>query len=238
MTPEKILIFELFGDYAQFRKFFANMSPLSFSIPPRTVLTGIIGAILGFDKKENPEKFTADNSYIALRLMNPVKKVRIAHNYLKTTSMRQVFDFEEHKPTNVEFLKDVRYRIYFACDNSETYNKLKTTLEDHNSVYTVSLGISGCLANYAYLGEYSITAMPQKQKLHINTIIPMASVEQLVMDEPLSLQKVVLPITMNNEREVTKYDEVLFELTGKPIPVLTKDTAYQVKDIEDIIHEF
>ena len=56
MIPEKILCFELFGDYAQFRKFFTNMSPLSFSIPPRTVLSGIVGAILGIDKQVNPEQ--------------------------------------------------------------------------------------------------------------------------------------------------------------------------------------
>lgn len=63
MTPTKILCFELFGDYAQFRKFFTNMSPLSFSIPPRTVLMGIIGAMLGVDKAENPEHFTPQDSF-------------------------------------------------------------------------------------------------------------------------------------------------------------------------------
>ncbi|MCB5262649.1 MAG: CRISPR-associated protein Cas5, partial [Candidatus Cloacimonetes bacterium] len=103
MIPDKILCFELFGDYAQFRKFFTNMSPLSFSIPPRTVLTGIIGAILGIDKLKNPETFSGQNSFIALRLMSPVKKTKIAHNYLKTSSLKQVYDFAEHKPTNVEF---------------------------------------------------------------------------------------------------------------------------------------
>jgi CRISPR-associated protein Cas5h len=238
MTPDKVLAFELFGDYAQFRKFFANMSPLSFSIPPRTVLTGIIGAILGIDKRENPECFTTDNSFIALRIMNPVKKVRIAHNYLKTTSMRQVFDFEQHKPTNVEFLKDVRYRIYFSHQNPEIYQKLKTLLEDHKSIYTVSLGISGCLANYTFMGEYTVTAISPNTSILINTIIPLASMDSLVIDEPLSLQKVVLPITMNNSREVTKYAEILFELEGKPIPIVAIDASYQVKDMMDIIHEF
>lgn len=238
MTPDKVLAFELFGDYAQFRKFYTNMSPLSFSIPPRTVLTGIIGAILGIDKGENPECFTTDNSFIALRIMKPVKKVRIAHNYLKTTSMRQVYDFEEHKPTNVEFLKDVRYRIYFSHKNLDIYKKLKMFLEAHKSIYTVSLGISGCLANYTYLGEYPITAILPKTSILVNTIIPLASMDTLAIDDPLCLQKVVLPITMNNNREVTKYAEVLFELEGKPIPIVAVDVSYQVQDMMDIIHEF
>jgi len=122
MIPSRVLCFELFGDYAQFRKFFANMSPLSFSIPPRTVLTGIIGAILGIDKNCNPEYFDYDNSFIALKLISPVKKTKIVCNYIKTSSsFSQVFNYKEHKPTNIEFLKDVRYRVYFSCivsDNS------------------------------------------------------------------------------------------------------------------------
>ena len=55
---------------------------------------------------------------------------------------------------------------------------------------------------------------------------------------PLNLQKVVLPATMKNNREVTKYDEILFELEGKQIPVILCNTAYQVDNLQDIIHEF
>lgn len=238
MIPDKILCFELFGDYAQFRKFFTNMSPLSFSIPPRTVLTGIIGAILGIAKQENPETFSDHNSFIALRLMSPVKKTRIAHNYLKTTSLKQVFSFDNHKPTNIEFLRNVRYRIYFSCADADLYQKLKGLLEAHHSMYSICLGISACLANYEYLGEYILTPLPPNQKLWMNTVIPMPSIEELIIDSPLKLQKVVMPATMDNKREVTKYDEVLFELMGKPIHVIPNDATYQVEGLQDIIHGF
>lgn len=238
MIPDKILCFELFGDYAQFRKFFTNMSPLSFCIPPRTVLAGIIGAILGIDKLENPETFSGQNSFIALRLMSPVKKTKIAHNYLKTSSMKQVYAFNEHKPTNVEFLTNARYRIYFSCENPDLYQELKAFLEAHQSVYSICLGISGCLANYEYLGEYTLTALPPKQELCMNTVIPMPSVEELILDSPLKLQKVVMPATMNNQREVTKYEEVLFELMGEPINLILKDSSYLVEELQDIIHGF
>ena len=238
MIPEKVLCFELFGDYAQFRKFFTNMSPLSFSIPPRTVLSGIVGAILGIDKQVNPEYFSEINSFLALRLINPVKKTKIAQNYLKTTSLRQVYDFEEHKPTNVEFLKDVRYRIYFAHKDNRLYDKLKTLLEAHQSIYTVSLGISGCLANYSFLGEHCLRPLQEGVRYFLNSVIPTASISKLIIDEPLNLQKVVLPATMKNNREVTKYDEILFELEGKQIPVILCNTAYQVDNLQDIIHEF
>ncbi|MGB4309239.1 MAG: type I-B CRISPR-associated protein Cas5b [Candidatus Cloacimonadaceae bacterium] len=236
MTPTKILCFELFGDYAQFRKFFTNMSPLSFSIPPRTVLMGIIGAMLGVDKAENPEHFTPQDSFLALRLMNPVKRTRIAHNYLKVTSARHLYDYDQHKPTNVEFLKDVRYRLYFSCQDQEKYQRLKSKLEQHHSHYTISLGISGCLANYEYLGEFELETMEPHADTLLHSVIPTDSIEELIIDEPLNLQKVVMPTFMNNDREVQSYDEVLFEQNGKPISIKIKDAYYKVKTLNDVIH--
>lgn len=236
MIPDKVLCFELFGDYAQFRKFFTNMSPLSFSIPPRTVISGIIGAILGIDKYENPETFAADKSFIAIKLINPVKKVRIAHNYIKTTSPTHIFDYKSHKPTNIEFLKNVRYRVFFAGTDPDMYAKLQQLLQSHKSVYTICLGISGCIADFQYLGEYFLEQIPAQQKLMMNTVIPMPSVHKLLIDSPLKLQKVVAPTFMNNDRTVTKYEEVLFEMNGEPIPLLSSDTSYRVKGLDDIIH--
>jgi CRISPR-associated Cas5-like protein len=46
MIPEKVLCFELFGDYAQFKKFFTNMSPTSVLFPPVAhAIAGIIGLL-------------------------------------------------------------------------------------------------------------------------------------------------------------------------------------------------
>jgi|ADurb_Gel_01_Slu_FD_contig_41_430112_length_2106_multi_3_in_0_out_0_3 CRISPR-associated protein Cas5h len=239
MNPSKILCFELFGDYAQFRKFFANMSPLSFSIPPRTVITGIIGAILGIDKQVNPETFDESNSFLALRIILPVKKTKIAHNYIKTnTSLRQVYDFKEHKPTNIEFLKDVRYRIYFSCSEQDIYNKLKELLASHCCYYTVSLGISGCLANFEYLGEFEVEVNPSGSRCKVNTVIPFSLIQEIFLEDTLNLQKVVIPAFMNNQREVLKYEVVLFEQNGAPIDVIVKDNTYLVRELQDIIHGF
>mgnify|MGYP001218893230 CR=1 FL=1 len=236
MNPIKVLCFELFGDYAQFRKFFTNMSPLSFSIPPRTALAGIVGAVLGIDKQVNPEQFTLDNSFFAIRLINPVKKTKIAHNYLKTGSITNVYNVGEHKPTNVEFLKDVRYRVYFAHEDQRLYGELKSLLESHQTTYTISLGISGCLANYNYIGEFELMPCKSGEALKLDSVVPMASVQDLIMNEPVKLQKVVLPSAMNNQREVLRYDEVLYEMNGMSINLILKTTAYQVGELQDTIH--
>ncbi len=239
MTVTKVLCFELFGDYAQFKKYFTNMSPLSFSIPPRTALAGIIGAILGIDKDVNPEHFDEDKSFIALKLINPVKKTRIAHNYIKTDNINYVFDIRSRKPTNIEFLKNVRYRVYFSCKDEEMYQKLKEYLSNHQSIYTVSLGISGCLANYEYLGEHDVQKVPASDEMiEIDSVLPLSAVKELKLNKPLKLQKAVVPANMDNSRRVTRYEEVLFEMNGKKIPVIPKKDHYLVSNTEDRIYGF
>jgi hypothetical protein len=88
------------------------------------------------------------------------------------------------------------------------------------------------------MGEHSLTPVPPDQRLTMSTITPMSAVKELLLDLPLKLQKVVLPITMTNSREVTSYGEVLFEMNGAAIPMICNDTSYVVDNLNDTIHEF
>jgi len=235
MEPDKVLVFKLRGEYAQFRKFFTNMSPLSFSIPPRTALTGILGAIIGIPKEENPETYSLSDCFIGLKLLKEVKKMKIAINYLKTTSKSHFHSFEDHKPTNVEFLKDVEYRLYFAHNNRDIYERTKTMLENHSSYYTVSLGISGCLANIRYEGEYELVKTKAKDKILMDSIVPYEQIEEIEYDPKLNMQKVTIPCEMKNDREVTSYKAVLYEMKGKPIEVKLKESYFFVGGLNEHI---
>ena len=48
----KCLVFDIKGDYGHFKKYYTTSSPLTFSIPPRTTVSGMIGALIGLDKEE------------------------------------------------------------------------------------------------------------------------------------------------------------------------------------------
>ena len=71
---DKVLVFDIWGEYAHFRKYYTTTSPLSYSIPPRTAVTGFIGAILGLGKEKYLKHFTKKQAFIAVRLLNPVKR--------------------------------------------------------------------------------------------------------------------------------------------------------------------
>lgn len=92
------------------------------------------------------------------------------------------------------------------------------------------------MANYEYLGEFELETMEPHADTLLHSVIPTDSIEELIIDEPLNLQKVVMPTFMNNDREVQSYDEVLFEQNGKPISIKIKDAYYKVKTLNDVIH--
>ena len=223
---KRILVFDAFGDYAHFRKIYTTTSPLTYQIPPRTALCGLIGAILGLRKANNEylKHFTLDKAKIGLKVLNPIKKVVIAENLIHTKNARGpgMNLIKERAQINFEFLKDPKYRIYFWHNNDELYLWLKNNLTEHKTVYTPCLGLSENIANFEYVGEFGATERyTQSGFSEIHSVIPM---EKILEREGINFGvagrdyfPVKVPIEMSQERVVTKYGNVLIEQNGNPI---------------------
>ena len=230
----KLLIFDLFAEFGQIKKVFTTMSPLSFPFLSRTALQGVLGAIIGIEKSINPERFISENTHIGLRILNPVKKLVIPHNNLKVISKTHFSRFEQHKPTNIEFLKDVKYRIYFTTEDSEVYQQLKTNLENHLSFYTITIGLSQCLANYKYIGEYKYSIEKSKEFIQIDSVCVKAFIENI----DFGINKVftvILPVRMKNDREVIEYTEYVYEADAKPLKMKINHSYLKVSNGENIV---
>ena len=80
----KVLFFDIWGDYGHFRKFYTTTSPLTFSFPPPSTIAGILGAIYGATKDEYLKIFSSDRCKTALKIISPVKKVRMVINLINT----------------------------------------------------------------------------------------------------------------------------------------------------------
>lgn len=216
-----VIAFDLFADYAQLKKYYTTMSPLSFAIPPGTVIRGLLGALIGVDKEESPEYF--NDVDLSLQIKHPVKKVNIPENLLKTTSKRHFSRFEQHKPTNIEFVKDVRYRIYLKTSDKDLFDQIKEQLINHQSVYTLSIGISEALANFDQVEE-TICEKSVDGMTHVNSIIPVDLIdENNVQFDDREIFTVKLPMKMKNDREVIEYREFIYERQGRSIEAKVKD---------------
>jgi CRISPR-associated protein Cas5h len=226
---ENFLIFDLWGDYAHFKKYYTTSSPLTFSIPPRTAVIGLISAIIGKAKNEYLSLMTKEKAEIAVRILNPSKKVRIKQNLIDTKGgyWRPVKRGNLTGRTQIlfEYLKNPKFRIYFRHSDIEIYDLLKKNLKSHKSVYTPYLGISELLAGFVFVSECTISERSNgKEFIDIHSVIPLNKDTKLdLLQGGKKYFKERIPIEMLPGRIVTEYREVLYEIEGKTIRAKVKD---------------
>ncbi len=225
---DKVLVFDVWGDYGHFRRFYTTTSPLTFPIPTRTALCGLIGAIIGLPKDNNEylEFFAREQAFIGLRLLAPVKKVMFAENLIHTKNAKGIGMniITERCQIGFEFLKDPKYRVYFYHTNAKLYKELKHNLMEHKSVYTLCLGLSEHIANFKFIDEFQVECniANNDQYIKIHSVIPSEDIAAKdgvrfnLDDEFFSIR---LPVELTPERVVTKYSDILFERNGRPLEV-------------------
>jgi CRISPR-associated protein Cas5h len=214
---EKVLVFDVWSEYAHFRKFFTTTSPLTFSLPPRTALCGLMGAILGFPKDTYLSKFLRKDANFAVRLMNPVKKVRFSENLIDTDSVKTMNIIKQHTRIKFEFLKDAKFRIYFSHSDPDLYSNAREMISAHKCVYTPFLGISEHIANFSYIGEYPLKKIEKPTEVAIDSIIPKDQILQIQFESGKEYMTETLPNEMAEDRTVNDYKEFTFERNCKPI---------------------
>lgn len=217
----KFLIFDVFGDYAHFKKYYTTSSPLTFSIPPRTALIGLVGAIIGLKKDEYFDFMCKDKARIAVRIINPIKKVRIGLNLVNTKDNYWIpIKSRSHEPRTqiyFELLKDPRFRIYFS--HIDLHEQLKNFLQEHKSVYTPYFGISELICDCQYIDEVEVDKeFSHAEFLDINSVVPIDEATEFDLLQPgKKFFKERIPTEMLKGRIVTEYRDVLYEINGKTI---------------------
>lgn len=232
-TSDKVVVFEASGAFAHFKRFYTTSSPTSYALPPRTALQGMIGAILGYSREDYLQRLEA--LQVAVSLQAPAKRIRFGTNWIDTKSSYggrpltrwQITADSKHKrlPTRVEFLKDVRYRIYVNHPDVELLYTLESMLQNNWAVYTPCLGLSECIAELSYLRTNRITGKTTGEVREHVSAVP----SELLVSNGFSLSdnmgaqifKERLPSVMHPDRSVSVYREVIFEAMGNPLHLRT-----------------
>lgn len=224
---KKVLAFDLFGDFAHFRKYYSTTSPLTFSIIPPVTLMGVLGAILGLSKEENQylKILNTAGTEVGVQLLKPVKKIRMGINLINTKNDYWVPRHRsEGARTQIkyEFLKDVAYRIYVSIGDEDLFNRLVHYVSCHKCVYTVSLGLSELLAGFSFI---DIRDFQWKENpvdfVEISTSVPINDILEGGIDisPGKSYLKENMPVKMKSTREVLQYSEILTESRGDSLKV-------------------
>lgn len=218
----KLICFDIWADYAHFKKYYTTTSPLTFSIPPKTSIYGIIGAILGLDKNEYLNYFQPGACQIGIRIKKPIKKTRINLNFVDTKTATKMSRIKTRTQIKTEFLKDISYRIYFQHQNQELLQKLYDYIKAHKTVYSISLGLSENLANFNFVNEYEYEEINDNEEwinivtaLMIGNYLKRGDIDFNEEGKEYFSDKVALE--MKPDREVVNYAQVVYERNGQSI---------------------
>jgi len=230
--PDRVIVLDVWGDYAHFKKIYTTSSPLTYSFPPRTAISGLIGAIIGLDKEEYFRHFLRKDARIGCKIIKPIKKIRIGENHLNADNIKNMHMIKNRHPTRREFVKDPKYRIYIAHSDETLCNNLKSLLANHQSIYTPCLGLSQLICNFGYMGEFGLKKL--EEGLHtIDSVVPGKCIISPEFEAGKEYFSETLPNEMNDGREVTDYSEILFERNGEKI----KANARNLWEVENDEHE-
>ena len=83
----EVLCFKMSGKLAHFRKYYANNTAFSFTIPPRTTLMGIVAAIMGLERDSYYELLASENIHFGVRVITPLKKSFHRLNFLSIKTL-------------------------------------------------------------------------------------------------------------------------------------------------------
>lgn len=217
----EVLAFDVWGQYGHFRKIYTTTSPLTYSIPPRTAATGLIGAILGIDKTEYIRQFTKKEAEIAIQLLNPVKKVTLSENLIDTKKAGSMMNIiKQRTQIRIELLKDPNFRIYLRHRDQNLMEKLTKYLEEHKSIYTPCLGLSEHIANFSMVGIHEAEDISGEEKIQSVTVMPENKIKEMDFEVGLEYVQEKMPNEMNQERVVTEYISVILEQKARPIKAL------------------
>lgn len=242
----KFLIFDVEGKYAHFRKFYTNTSSLSYLVPSRTVVMGIVAAILGRERDSYYEELSSDNFYIAVQKLFKTYKIVQTVNYIKATGAKELMEPKEHTQVPIEILAgcessanfNVGFRIFATHNDPRVYSELKSKLEQSNFEYPVYLGSAPFLASVKYRGEFEAENC-KDEFVQVSTVIDTNLVESLVLTcaENLALVKDRMPCDFDSERYATNVKTYIHNENLSPVSIRLSNKAegkvYKVKISQD-----
>lgn len=234
----KLISFRLSGRFAHFLRAEASRNALSYPIPPRTVILGIIGAVLGLPKDE--PQVVLEPAYIAISGKLPKThwhraKFRkdppapLPYIVKKTQKSEKNTALEKATLILQEWLFNPAYTVWVSIPDPY-FNKLERRLKERHWYFTPSLGLSEMIANIEYLGSPMCFHLPKKI-YDIQSVFQQGAgsldIEQIFKKE-LTIHLLQMPRTVTSNR-VFSHCRYIVELKSKPIPVNTNQ-AYKVGD--------
>lgn len=137
MEFNKIICFDIKGKTGHFKKYYSNKSSLSYLLPTRSVLMGMVGSILEYPRDSYYDDLSSDNAKFGLQIINPAYKHLECMNYLRKEGGHTQVRLQLLLPKGA---KNLKYRVYFTHRNEEFINRLENKLKNGKFGYGLFFG--------------------------------------------------------------------------------------------------
>lgn len=238
-----VLVFDLTGPMAHFRKYYTNTSALTYGFPPRTVLMGIVAAVLGWERDTYYE--TLDRGRFAVAVKVPGRRLMQTVNYLRTKKedlleLRRLGRVPGTQ-TPLEFLLPagehpaLRFRVFFTHPDKELLGEVARRLRVGRSFYPLYLGLTECPASVMFVAQVdpgSYEVLPPHGAVTLTTVLNAALLQDIVLEGPAAPRRLVrerAPHSFGPGRTLKPPVSVIYEAGGRPFAVRLRVPAYRFR---------
>jgi CRISPR-associated protein Cas5h len=231
-THKPVVVFTYSAPFGHFLRAEASASALSYPVPPRTALLGMIGAVLGLEK-DTP--LAAEIALMGAAPRTHWHRAKLRKEMpppLERTIKKGAkgSDGSPEKPTLIpqEWLLEPRFTI--VAHLPDHHDLLLERLQQRSWHYPPSMGLSEMSANLEFVAQANAVPLTAAQVL-CNSLVRQDHAEFDVKDAlqqglALAVTPLRLPRECSFERVFT-HCNYLFERHAKAIPVKT-DAAYSL----------
>jgi CRISPR-associated protein Cas5h len=215
---KEFTVFDVESDLAHFRRPYTTTSALTFPIPPRTALCGLVGAILGLPKNDGLADLTDQNAIFGLLRAKPLDLSQYSFNLVDTKDNPSFRLKPENPHTQVRYecIRYPRYRIAFS--HAAFAPKLTHMLLAGKSVYTPCLGLAWMIASVSGVLSEPGELITGPARTSYPCLVRTSDLEgEVEWAGDAVYQRLRMPAEMQPGRQVTRYEEYIVETTGQTI---------------------
>ncbi len=229
----KAIRFKLSGEYALFKKPYANNQPQSFVIPPKTAILGMIGAIMGWKKDKYIDNLPFENFKYGVKLLTPkIKKDLIGINLMQGKSAKFTFnenpinnppDRGQRSPTRFEFLKNMEWEIFLHIENTDIQDKLFNRLVDKRFVYNPYLGLQSLFAKIE-CNESDLINLEIAKEINDNLYTSFDKNQiRFKIIKPVAFYNELIPVYFEKDRSLPQTKEMISFIGDYNIEIINKE---------------
>ena len=205
--------------YARFRKAYTTTSTLTYLLMPPTAIRGLVGAILGIDRIDLCD--ATKELDVAIEVLNDINKDTQSFNLsIMNNEVGTSFSY----PSNIEFLRDVEYRIFLKSDDLDFLSRIKNTIINKDYFYTPYLGSSEHICKLSFENDLVI------EKVNLGTYNVSSAFDKTnSSDIELNNIKIYsdnIPTKISKYREYTEYKKVIFPVNSNTVKIKS-DNLYR-----------